>query len=331
MALFSVIKWLSFRLTKTQQLTRTVLELDLASYTDVARVLEENLDVWAVKVFEDQIQSFVDRGLEAVSLQRSDVVFGTAGDNAVLIFARPELMHEFARTVHKMTVTHNQSKTVDAAKRWFRMGAATGTVLILGSKRRIVGSTLARAVRLEAAAAKGELIVDLETYNGLPENLKKCYSMEDLVKGKRDETFRVRRCMMIPIPHQQVEVLLLGVNHENFPFVTPIKAWAHHKAGDFVYSFSAAAVTRSKNWSSIEELSEALKTKQMPQNLVVLHWDTLRRLPEDLPIVVIQKPRACLVIDQQYEYGAELIKGVLLRDPWAEAIKQWQQEHMNDP
>jgi len=30
------------------------------AYADVARVLEENLDVWAVKAFEDQIQSFVD-------------------------------------------------------------------------------------------------------------------------------------------------------------------------------------------------------------------------------------------------------------------------------
>jgi len=37
-----------------RQLMRTVLELDLAAYADVARVLEENLDVWAVKAFEDQ-------------------------------------------------------------------------------------------------------------------------------------------------------------------------------------------------------------------------------------------------------------------------------------
>ncbi len=43
-----------------QQLMRPVLELDLAAYADVARVLEENLDVWAVKAFEGQIQSFVD-------------------------------------------------------------------------------------------------------------------------------------------------------------------------------------------------------------------------------------------------------------------------------
>jgi hypothetical protein len=43
-----------------QQLMKTVLELDLAAYADVARVLEENLDVWAVKAVGDQSQSFVD-------------------------------------------------------------------------------------------------------------------------------------------------------------------------------------------------------------------------------------------------------------------------------
>lgn len=176
-----------------QQRTKTVLELDLVSYADVAKVLEENLDVTAVKAFEDQIQSFVDRGLESVNLRRADVVLGTAGDSAVLMFDSPELMHGFACAVQEATVTHNQSKTVDAAKRWFRLGAATGIVLIRESERRIVGSTVTRAVRLEAAAAKGELLIDVATYNGLPENLKKRYGIEELVQGKRGETFRARR------------------------------------------------------------------------------------------------------------------------------------------
>ncbi len=89
---------------------RTVLELDLASYADVARVLEENLDVAAVKAFEDQIQLFVDRALESVGLRRTEVVVGTAGDNAILIFDRPQLMHEFARLVHEATVTQTSPR-----------------------------------------------------------------------------------------------------------------------------------------------------------------------------------------------------------------------------
>lgn len=181
-----------------QEVVRTILELDLAAYSDVARALEENLNVSAVKAFEDQIQSFVNIGLQAVALDRADVLFGTAGDNAVLIFDRPDVMHEFAQAVHNATVTHNQSRTVEAAKRWFRMGAATGTVLILESERRIVGSTVARAIRLEATSRPGELVIDLATYSALSDNAKTRYGAEELVQGKRDETFPARRCPMIP-------------------------------------------------------------------------------------------------------------------------------------
>src|SRR5689334_17590782 len=84
-----------------------------------------------------------------------DVVLGTSGDNAVLILDDANTMHRFAEAVRQATVIHNRSKTVDLAKRWFRMGAATGIVEVDTSKRRIVGITTARAVRLEAAAEKG--------------------------------------------------------------------------------------------------------------------------------------------------------------------------------
>src|SRR6202012_3981551 len=53
-------------------------------------------------------------------------------------------------------------------------------------------------VRLEAAAEKGEILVDMETFEGLPEEFKKLYGPEEVVSGKRDEHFTVRRCAMIP-------------------------------------------------------------------------------------------------------------------------------------
>lgn len=174
---------------------RTVLELDLVAYSDVARALEENLNIQAVKIFQDQIQSFVDAGLNDLNLKRDDVVLGTAGDNAILIFDDAVLMHNFAKAVQEATEKHNRKRSVESAKRWFRMGAATGTVLVIPSERRIVGTTVARAVRLEAAAEKGQLIIDADTYNALPEDLKKCYGDEEIISGKRDERFNVRRCV----------------------------------------------------------------------------------------------------------------------------------------
>jgi len=167
---------------------KTVLEIDLYSYHDIATFIEENLDVAAVKAFEDQIQQFVDYALKALSLRRDDVVLGTAGDNAVLIFDDANTMHRFAEVVHQATVIHNLSKTVELAKRWFRMGAATGIVEFDPSKRRIVGITTARAVRLEAASGKGQLVVDLATFRCASGRLKKSLWCRRDYRGKTGRT-----------------------------------------------------------------------------------------------------------------------------------------------
>ena len=179
---------------------KTVLEIDLYSYNDIATFIEENLDVAAVKSFEDQIQQFVDYGLKEVDLRRDDVVLGAAGDNAVLIFDDATTMHRFAEAVHRATLIHNRSKTVELAKRWFRMGAATGIVELDFSKRRIVGITTARAVRLEAASGKGQLVVDLATFDALQEDLRKFYDAEEIIEGKREERYKARRCTLINVP-----------------------------------------------------------------------------------------------------------------------------------
>src|SRR5438094_3333466 len=176
-----------------QTSTKTVLEIDLYSYNDIATFIEENLDVAAVKAFEDQIHRFVDYGLNAVGLRRDDVVLGAAGDNAVLIFDNATTMHRFAEAVHQATLIHNRSKTVELAKRWFRMGAATGIVEFDSSKRRIVGITTARAVRLEAASGKGQLVVDLATFDTFQEDLRRVYGVEEIIEGKREERYKARR------------------------------------------------------------------------------------------------------------------------------------------
>ena len=195
---------------------KTVLEIDLYSYNDIATFIEENLDVAAVKAFEDQIHRFVDCGLKAVGLRRDDVVLGTAGDNAVLIFDDATTMHRFSEAVHRATLIHNRSKTVELAKRWFRMGAATGIVEYDPSKRRIVGITTARAVRLEAASGKGQLVVDLATFDALQEDLKRVYGEEEIIEGKREERYKARRCTLINVSDAlPAETALEGASRED--------------------------------------------------------------------------------------------------------------------
>jgi len=92
------------------------------------------------------------------------------------MFDDAEVMHKFAQAVQSQTLAHNAVRSIESAKRWFRMGAATGVVLVTPGERRIVGSTIVRAVRLEAAAEIGQLVVDLTTFDALPDNLKRLYS-----------------------------------------------------------------------------------------------------------------------------------------------------------
>ena len=209
-------KRLRKRQRSPQTSIKTVLEIDLYSYNDIATFIEENLDVAAVKTFEDQIQQFVDYGLKAVNLRRDDVVLGTAGDNAVLIFDDANTMHRFAEAVHQATIIHNRSKTVDLAKRWFRMGAATGIVEFDPLKRRIVGITTVRAVRLEAASGKGQLVVDLATFDALQDDLRRVYDVEEIIEGKREERYKARRCTLINVSGVLPgEIALEGASRED--------------------------------------------------------------------------------------------------------------------
>ena len=176
---------------------KTVLEMDLASYSDVAKTLEEHLDVRAVKALQEQIQGFVDQGLSEVGLRREDIVFATAGDSAILVFDEAERMHHLTAAISRATSRHNQGKSISSAQRWFRMGCATGEVLVDGPKKEVVGTAIARAVRLESASERGSLLVDTPTFDALPTHLQGEYGPEIVVTGKRDERFAARRCTFV--------------------------------------------------------------------------------------------------------------------------------------
>lgn len=178
---------------------RTIVELDLKGYSDLARELEENLSVEVVALLNEHIQGFVDAGLKAVKIPRGRAVLGTAGDNAFVVFGRAEQAHRFARAVYEAAQVHNASKTVASARRWFRIGAATGEIDFRKQRGKpiVAGITIANAVRLEAAAKPGEFLVDVATFEALPASLQREYGPEETVQGKRNEQFQARRCVML--------------------------------------------------------------------------------------------------------------------------------------
>jgi class 3 adenylate cyclase len=176
-------------------MTKTILELDLVGYSDRARMLEQNDGAAAVAALNAQIQTFVDEGLLAIKADRRAVVANT-GDGAIVLLDNASHAHDFARAVHESTRKHNLARSEPSAKRWFRIGAATGDVQIApqpdGSPR-VAGTVIANAVRLEAAARPGELLIDTATHVAFPDMLKLEYGTEERVKGKREEEFSAHR------------------------------------------------------------------------------------------------------------------------------------------
>lgn len=179
---------------------KTIVELDLEGYSDIVVELEEHLSATVVLQLNDQIQGFVQTGLEVIGLDRDHSVMASTGDGAILAFDRAGDANRFAVAVHEACRVHNAERTVASACRWFRIGIATGDVAIVteGLVRKMGGAAIARAVRLEAAADIGGIVADKRTYEELPEEFRTTYGPEEQVTGKRAERFAVRRCVVIP-------------------------------------------------------------------------------------------------------------------------------------
>jgi class 3 adenylate cyclase len=178
---------------------KTVLYIDLVRYTDLATTVEENLGHEDVARLNDQIQAFIDRGLQDVGGSRENVI-KTTGDGAILLFEHPDQAHRCAAAVHFAASEHNQRKTSLSAKRYFSMGAASGDVAVKlddRGQRDIAGITVARAERLQRASKPGQIVVDLQTYELLDPGNKAKYSGKEQIAGKRNELFAARRCVML--------------------------------------------------------------------------------------------------------------------------------------
>jgi class 3 adenylate cyclase len=166
---------------------KTVVELDLVGYSTICDTLEQGLDVKSSAELNQQIQSFVDAGLNAVNAIREQHVMQTTGDGAIVVFDTADDAHRFAQAVNDATREHNQHRTQPLAKRIFRSGAATGEIDMQpkrGGGFDIAGMTIARAVRLEAKAQPGGFLVDEATFQSLAEDQRKRYASKERIAGK---------------------------------------------------------------------------------------------------------------------------------------------------
>lgn len=177
---------------------KTIVELDLKGYSDIAREIEEHFTAEVVLHFNAQIQSFISDALKRTGVEE-EAIMATTGDGAILAFDAPSLAHDFAVAVHQATRLHNHTRTLPQTQRHFRIGIATGDLALkeVEGKRQMAGSVIARAVRLEAGGKVGEIVVDTATYAALTVDQQACFEAEEQIPGKRDEVFPARRYIVV--------------------------------------------------------------------------------------------------------------------------------------
>jgi class 3 adenylate cyclase len=178
--------------TESVRERKTILSVDLVGYNIVAESAEEGLGVDVVKILNLQIQQFINSALEALKLSRQDHFVSDTGDGGILLFDTSDDALLFATHVIKQTEEYNRERHKGSSKRIFRIGAATGEIVIARSATggfEIAGTTISRAVRLEAKAPPGGLLVDKLTFDTLKSENRKEFGSSRAVAGKRDETY----------------------------------------------------------------------------------------------------------------------------------------------
>ena len=185
-----------------QSAYRTVVVVDMVGYSTLARLLEENTGAAAVAHLNRQIQTLILGALSTLPTATFHGKIAETGDGAILYFDFPHYAHLFATQLHLIARDYNHSRTERSARRWFRIGIASGelTRTDLEQQSSFAGIVIANAVRLETAAHPGEIVLDTATFRVLPEPFCTAYSTESNIRGKRQEIFRVRRYQVVERP-----------------------------------------------------------------------------------------------------------------------------------
>ncbi|MDB9374604.1 hypothetical protein [Nodularia sphaerocarpa] len=147
---------------------KTIVEIDLVGYGEIVKNVEQNAGVNAVYELNCKIKEFFQHGLDIVQKTWKDSVILQKGDNAQIAFSDPIDAYKFAQAVYQKVQDHNKKPNIiPSAKRYFRIGAATGEVTNSDNIQNITGDVISRACRLEAQAKPGEFFVDRETYDAI--------------------------------------------------------------------------------------------------------------------------------------------------------------------
>jgi len=159
------------------------VKIDRKQYSKTDQLRSRSAE--GLRLLNAETQQYIDIGLEVVGANREDSVLVTEGDSAAIFFESAESAHNFAKAVHEKTEIDNLTKDLEN-QCWFSIGCGYGKVIledgVLGKDPASWGRAI--AARLQAAGGSGEFLIDLDTYEALPSELREKYGPKKDVPGK---------------------------------------------------------------------------------------------------------------------------------------------------
>jgi class 3 adenylate cyclase len=180
---------------------KVVVELDMARYGEAAKGLEDKHGPGAVMDLNRQIRSLITDSIKSVGAVPKRTFWKSTGDGAILVFDDAALASKFAGTLQETAGAYNRGKRSPLEQRHFRVGVATGAVVLEmqpeeggdAEAAEMAGMVIANAARIEAACRTGEVLIDHATRSLLAPELQDLYGDQEMVRGKRKELIPAHR------------------------------------------------------------------------------------------------------------------------------------------
>jgi hypothetical protein len=170
------------------------------------------------------------------------------------------------------------------------MGCATGDVLVEKSSKEVVGTAVARAVRLESASEPGSLLIDARTFDALPADLQSQYAPEITVTGKRQERFAARRCTFVNVPEPAAE---RSSSSGSTPILNEVWNLLDANLQD------AFALAYNKKRRERPERPIRISTRDLFQALTRINDESLQGLLHALPSAALPEPSDLFVTNER--------------------------------
>jgi class 3 adenylate cyclase len=175
---------------------RVVVSVDMARYGKMSHAVEGFFGADGIFKLNKEIRAVLLAAVKKSGVHPNKVFVVDTGDGALVVFANAKKAILFAQAVHEAGRDFNRPRSETDHHRHFRIGVSTGNIVLeeIATLNRNLssismgGKAIATAVRLQAAAATGEIVACEETLSDLTSEMRNAFPGDyEKVHGKAHE------------------------------------------------------------------------------------------------------------------------------------------------